>query len=138
MSIGLDMVEINRISSAIDEFGMPFLEKIFSPREIAYCQSRRFPSQHFAVRFAGKEAVGKALEIGVGREIDWTEIEIVRKANGVPKVRLHGKAKAYATSKKVKEAHVSLTHTRELAVASALVLFNRDTVSHLRHIRGRQ
>jgi holo-[acyl-carrier protein] synthase len=90
-------------------------ERCFSEGERAYCRARRDSAQHFAVRFAAKEAVAKAL----GRSLSWREVEVVRDAAGRPGVALRGRALALAAGRRVV---VSLSHTREHAVACALAL----------------
>jgi holo-[acyl-carrier protein] synthase len=112
MRIGIDLIEISRIEAALARYPS-FRERVFTEAERAYCDSRPHPAQHYAARFAGKEAVGKAL--GCGVRFTWREIEIV----GLPKpeVRLTGDTKAWAERVRAGRIDVSMTHSKELAAA---------------------
>ena len=115
LGVGVDVIEIARFAEALAR--RPRLaERCFTPEEAAYCASRGFPPQHFAARFAAKEAVGKALGIGMTR---WREVEVVR-GRGAPTIRLHGRYLARADEIGVERVHVSLTHGRDSAVAFAV------------------
>lgn len=115
---GVDLVRISRIERALDRHGERFLERVFTPSEILY--SRRRPPE-LAARFAAKEAVAKALGVGMrmmAREgISWHEAEIVGDHRGKPVVRLHGRAAERAAELGLTEWAVSLSHTEEHAVA---------------------
>lgn len=115
VGVGVDVVEIDRFAAALAR--RPRLaERCFTPAEAAYCRSRRFPSQHFAARFAAKEAVGKALGIGMTR---WREVEVAR-GRGAPSIVLHGRYAARAEDLGGARVHISLTHGRDSAVAFAV------------------
>ena len=115
VGVGVDVVEIDRFAAALAK--RPRLaERCFTPAEAAYCLSRRFPAQHFAARFAAKEAVGKALGIGMTR---WREVEVVR-GRGAPSIALHGRYAERGAQLGVERVHVSLTHGRDSAVAFAV------------------
>ena len=115
VGVGVDVVEIDRFAAALER--RPRLaERCFTPAEATYCLSRRFPPQHFAARFAAKEAVGKALGIGMTR---WREVEVAR-GRGAPSIVLHGRYRARAEQLGVDRVHVSLTHGRDSAVAFAV------------------
>jgi holo-[acyl-carrier protein] synthase len=114
--VGIDLIEIARIRKAMARHPS-FTERCFTATERAYCDSRPNPPQHYAARFAGKEAVGKALVFGVARACAWRDIEIVGRPN--PVVRLSGRARALADRA---EIDLSITHSRELAAAVAVVL----------------
>jgi len=121
VGVGIDMMEIDRLADALAR--RPRLaERCFTPDEAAYCASRAFPPQHFAARFAAKEAVGKALGIGMTR---WREVEVVR-GRGAPSVRLHGRYVAWAERIGVTQIHLSLTHGQLSAVAVAVAEGHRD------------
>ncbi len=110
--IGADIVEIARMAKALAR--RPGLrERLFTAEECAYCEGHRSPAQHYAVRFAAKEAVAKAL----GRSFSWQEVEISRQDNGPPRALLHGKAKWAAAGGRVE---ISLSHSGDYAVACAL------------------
>ena len=116
IGVGVDVVEIDRFAAALER--RPRLaERCFTPDEAAYCASRAYPPQHFAARFAAKEAVGKALGIGMTR---WREVEVVR-GRGAPSIRLHGRYAARAEQLGAGRVHVSLTHGRDSAVAFAVI-----------------
>ena len=113
------MVEIVRIQRAIEK-NPHFMERVYTEREIAYCQRKKNPWQSFAARFAAKEAVSKALGTGIG-PVGLTEIEIVNEKNGQPGVYLHGKAQALAASRNIQRVHISLSHSEAYAIATAVL-----------------
>ncbi len=116
VGIGTDVVEIDRFAASLER--RPRLaERCFTPAEAAYCLSRGFPAQHFAARFAAKEAVGKALGIGMTR---WREVEVVR-GRGAPTIALHGRYAERGRELGVDRVHISLTHGRDSAIAFAIV-----------------
>jgi holo-[acyl-carrier protein] synthase len=115
--VGTDLIEIGRIRRSLERY-TGFRDRCFTPAEQAYCESRANPAQSYAGRFAGKEAVGKALGFGVARAFAWKEIEIV----GLPKpsVHLSGRLAVIAERSGVREIDLSMTHSRELAQAVAV------------------
>lgn len=116
VGLGVDTIEVARFADALAR--RPRLaERCFTPAEAAYCASRAFPAQHFAVRFAAKEAVGKALGVGMRR---WQEAEVVRGHHGAPEVVLHGRMAERAASLGVSRIHLALTHSTTDAVAVAV------------------
>jgi len=118
VSVGTDLIEIERIRRALARYAR-FRERCFTEAERAYCDSRPNPAQSYAGRFAGKEAVGKALGFGVARAFAWTDIEIVGRPK--PSVRLSGRVKVWAERAGAGEIDLSMTHSRELAQAVAVV-----------------
>ena len=120
--IGIDVVEVERIASSMAEFGERFATRVFTPAERDYCAAQRRPELHFAARFAAKEAVAKALGTGIGKDLGWLDMEIVRKPSGEPEVRLSGAGGEFAERHGIAEIKVSLTHARDYAAASAVVL----------------
>lgn len=115
VGVGVDVMEIDRFAASLAR--RPRLaERCFTPAEAAYCASRAHPPQHFAARFAAKEAVGKALGIGMTR---WREVEVVR-GRGAPTIVLHGRYARRAADLGVARIHVSLTHGRDSAIAFAV------------------
>ena len=116
MKEGLDLIEIERIRAALDRYPR-FRERCFTEAEIAYCDSRPRPAESYAGRFAGKEAVGKALGIGV--RFTWKEIEIVGRPK--PGVQLSGRTAAFADRVRAGAIDLSMTHSREIAAAIAVV-----------------
>ena len=116
MKVGVDLIEIERIRRALERPG--FRERCFTEAERAYCDSRADPAQSYAARFAGKEAVGKAL--GCGVRFTWKEVEIVGRPK--PRVRLSGRTAAFAERVRAGAIDLSLTHSRELAAAIAVIV----------------
>jgi len=115
IGVGVDVVEIDRFAASLAR--RPRLaERCFTEAEAAYCASRGFPPQHFAARFAAKEAVGKALGIGMTR---WREVEVVR-GRGAPTIALHGRYAERGAELGVTRIHISLTHGRDSAIAFAI------------------
>jgi holo-[acyl-carrier protein] synthase len=112
-TIGVDIVEIERVAQSVERFGDRFLERVYTERELSYCNSR---VTSLAARWAAKEAVAKALGTGIG-EITWQEIEVVSEDNCRPTIRLHGAAADLAAQLGIKEFAVSLSHARDYAVA---------------------
>ena len=116
--VGTDLIEIGRIRRSLDRYPR-FRDRCFTTAEQAYCDSRANPAESYAGRFAGKEAVGKALGYGVARAFAWKDIEIVGRPK--PSVRLSGRVASWAATRGVREIDVSMTHSRELAQAVAVV-----------------
>lgn len=118
--IGIDVVEVERIASAIARHGEPFLAKLFTAAERAYCAPQKNPALHYAARFAAKEAVSKALGTGIGGHAGWLDLEITRDPSGAPKLVLHGAAAEFARLNGISEIQISLTHARDYAAANAV------------------
>ncbi|MGI5839193.1 MAG: holo-ACP synthase [bacterium] len=118
---GIDIVEIDRIERMVARKGDRFLNRVFTVGEIAYCRRSRRPGARLAARFAAKEAVLKALGLGL-RRMKWADIEIIRDELGKPIVRLSGKAAAVAAERGIREIHLSLSHGRDYACAQAIAV----------------
>ena len=118
MRVGVDLIEIARIRSALERHGDDFKERCFTEAERAYCDSKPNPPQHYAGRFAAKEAVGKAL--GSGVYFTWKEIEI--RGRPKPGVHLTGRTANWAERIGAGRIELSMTHSRELAAAIAVAL----------------
>lgn len=116
--VGFDMIEIGRIREALDRYG-GFRNRCFTPAEQEYCDARHNPAQHYAARFAAKEAVGKALGLGVARLFAWREIEISGRPK--PSVRLSGRVARWAERVEAGPIDLSMSHSRELASAVCVV-----------------
>ncbi|MFN3975123.1 MAG: holo-ACP synthase [Dehalococcoidia bacterium] len=114
--IGVDIVEIPRIARAVERWGERFLLRIYTPHELAYARGQ---APQLAVRFAAKEAVMKALGTGI-RGVSWKEIEVVRERGQAPTVRLSGRAMLLAQRLGIARFALSLSHSRELAIAVAV------------------
>ncbi len=120
--IGIDVVENARIADLIRGHGQRFLDRVYQPGEIEYCQSMRDPAPHFAARFAAKEAITKAFGTGFAQRISWRDIEVRRKASGEPFVVLHAGAAELAKRLNIETVLVSLSYSQAYAVANALLL----------------
>ena len=118
MTVGVDLIEIERIRRALERYPS-FRERCFTEAERAYCDSRPNPAQHYAARFAGKEAVGKALGFGVAVRFAWRDVEI--RGRPKPGVHLSGRVAARAEELGAGAIDLSMTHSRELAAAIAVV-----------------
>jgi len=117
VGVGVDIVEVPRIRSAIERRGERFLRRAFTPDEQAYCLRSQCPERRFAARFAAKEAVMKALGKGWTQGMRFHEIETTRNVDGQPGVRLRGSTAARAEELGVRAIHVSMTHGLEIALA---------------------
>lgn len=110
--IGIDLVEVERIAKLKDN--RSFLQKCFTPAEIEYCFRQRFPEQSLAARFAAKEAVGKAVGVGImNKFLRWKDVEVIG-SEGKPRIKINGRAGEIL---KNAEFHLSLTHTSHQAAA---------------------
>jgi holo-[acyl-carrier protein] synthase len=118
VTVGVDLIEIERVRRVLERYPR-FRERCFTDAERAYCDSRPNPAQSYAGRFAGKEAVGKALGFGVARAFAWQEIEIAGRPK--PSVRLSGRIAEWADRVGAGTIDLSMTHSRELANAVAVV-----------------
>ena len=118
---GVDLIEIDRIRQAIERNGDRFLQRVFTPVELALCDGK---VESLAGRFAAKEAISKALGTGIWRNgINWTDIEIQRDlATGAPVLKLHGQAAKYAAEIELHEWSVSLSHDGGKAIAFVVAI----------------
>ena len=117
MRVGIDLIEIARVRRALERHP-GFRTRCFTEAERVYCESRPNPAQHYAARFAGKEAVGKALGFGVAYSFAWREIEIAGRPK--PGVRLSGRVEERARRIRVGHIDLSMTHSKEIAAAIAV------------------
>ncbi|MBI4352293.1 MAG: holo-ACP synthase [Candidatus Omnitrophica bacterium] len=125
-AIGVDIVEIGRLSKTVRKWGKGFLKKVYTDRELSYAMSKRFPYQHLAARFAAKEAVFKALGEVEKDFVGWRNVEILNDPSGKPMVLWHGKAEEVRRKRNLKGALVSLSHTENYAVATAMLVFGSN------------
>ncbi len=125
IGIGLDATEIPRIAETMTRYGDRFLTRIFTEGEIAYCQARRLAAQHFAARFAVKEAAMKALGTGHSRGVLWRDVEVVRHG-GPPQLQLHGAAAQRFEAMGGTSSVVTITHTDTLAMAQVILMGAHD------------
>lgn len=124
IGIGLDATEVPRVAEVIARHGERFLSRIFTDAEIAYCQAHRHAAQHFAARFAVKEAAMKALGTGFSRGVTWKDIEVVRRG-GPPQLQLRGPAAERFAALGGRSSAVTITHTDTLAMAHVILLGDR-------------
>ena len=115
-TVGVDIIEVERVGEALRRWDQRFLRRIYTEREIKFCRGH---VQELAVRFAAKEAVMKALGTGI-RGVGWREIEILPMRGGKPLVFLHGRARQRADALGLADFAISLSHTRDFAVASVV------------------
>jgi holo-[acyl-carrier protein] synthase len=121
LGIGIDATDIPRVAELVDKYGTRFLDRVFTPGEIAYCTKRRNPAPHLAGRFAVKEAAMKALGTGQSQGVMWKDIEVVR-VGGPPQLQLHGGAARRAATMQVRRSLVTITHSDALAMAQVMLI----------------
>ena len=119
IGIGIDIIEIDRIKTSIETYGNRFLSKIYTPIEIDYCNSKANKFQHYAARFAAKEAVYKALATGWQKDLHWQDIEIINQPTGMPIASLKGKLKKFLTNDK--DLKISLSHSNNYVTCVAII-----------------
>ena len=122
VGLGTDIIEIVRIGQMIERHGELFLDRVFTEDEIRYCQRRKESYQHFAGRWAAKEAVMKTLGTGFVRGIRWQDIEVVVERSGQPKIRVCGGAGELAERLGIREFLITISHCRAYATAMAIAL----------------
>lgn len=126
VGIGVDIVEIDRIEHSLSEFGGRFRDRVFTPREIAYCEQYVHPGERYAVRFAAKEAARKALGAATPlKALSWHEVEIISSTEGAPQLEFHGRAADLMRELGIARAHVSLSHATDQAIA--FVILEKDS-----------
>ncbi|MBI1914688.1 MAG: holo-ACP synthase [Planctomycetes bacterium] len=119
VGIGTDIIECLRIARMIEEHGEMFLTRVYTDHEIRYCQDRKRAMEHFAGRWAAKEAVLKCLGTAWRRGTNWTDVEVRNDTNGIPRVTLCGAVKELADKLGVGTIHLSISHCRAYATAYA-------------------
>ena len=120
IGLGVDIAEVPRIQAAIEGRGQRFLDRVFTPNEIAYCERFKNKFERYAGRFAAKEAAMKALGTGWRRGIRWVDLEVVREQSGRPTILLAGEAAKIAAQLGVKRISLSITHTQSEALAQVI------------------
>ena len=120
VGLGLDIAEIDRIEAAITRHGAPILKRLYTPAEVAYCESHRNKFERYAGRFAAKEAAMKALGTGWRRGVRWRDIEVIREPSGKPSLGLKGVAKRIAEGLGAKNISLTITHSGNLALAEVI------------------
>ena len=118
LGIGNDILEVDRMRRDLDMAGSEFRDRLFTPAEIAYCERKRYPAQHYAARFAAKEAFSKALGTGLRGAIGWSEIQVNDNERMRPSISVTGRARRFLGNRRV---HVSLSHTNNYATAVVVI-----------------
>ncbi|OHB68637.1 MAG: holo-[acyl-carrier-protein] synthase [Planctomycetes bacterium RBG_13_63_9] len=126
IGIGTDIAECLRIARMIERHGELFINRVYTPEEIEYCQARAQATQHFTGRWAAKEAVFKALGTGWRQGITWRDIEVRNQASGKPTALLRGGAKEVAVQLGITKLLVSISHSRTHAIAFAVALAEKE------------
>ena len=122
IGLGTDITECLRIARMIERHGELFINRVYTPEEIKYCQSRKQATQHFTGRWAAKEAILKALGTGWRRGISWRDIEVRNEPGGKPMVAVRGGAKDVVEQLEISEIQVSISHCRSHAIACAIAM----------------
>ena len=122
LGIGTDIIECLRIAQMIERHGELFITRVFSPTEIQYCQSRKQSTQHFAGRWAAKEAILKAMGTGWRKGISWRDVEVRNEPGGKPVVGFRGGARDAIEELGIAEILISISHCRSHATAYAIAL----------------
>ena len=117
IGLGTDLIEIERIERSVQRFGDAFLQRIYTPGEIAYCKRKKNAAESLAARFAAKEAGAKALGTGISRGVSWRDFEVRRHPGQRPELHLSGRAEAIATALRVRRISLSLSHSRSVSIA---------------------
>ena len=127
---GIDIAEVPRMAQAVERFGERFLRRVFTEGERRYCDSKANRIERYAARFAAKEAALKAIGTGWRRGVAWTDVEVGREPGGRPTLVFHGKAAEFAAKLGVKHAALSLTHTKEQAMAQVILESETRVISN--------
>jgi holo-[acyl-carrier protein] synthase len=120
--LGADIVDIARVERAIERHGERFLEYVFTEEERAYCAAMRRPGQHYAARFAAKEAVAKCLGTGIGHGLSWKSVSVRNTPEGAPLAVLDAPAAALLRASGGSGLRLTLSHTKTVALAVALII----------------
>lgn len=120
VGLGTDIVEIVRIGRMVERHGEFFLNRVYTEEEIRYCQRRKHSYEHFAGRWAAKEAVMKTLGTGFTRGVGWQDIEVCSKKSGQPTIVIRGGARDHAERLRIDEILITISHCRAYATATAI------------------
>lgn len=121
LGIGIDLVECDRVAGILQRQKAAFLRKVYTVGESTYCLAQQNPAPSLAARFAAKEAVAKCFGTGIGEHLDWLSIEVIKGPLEEPLIQLHGKGLALLRQCAASGVLISLTHTRSLAMAAAVL-----------------
>ena len=122
VGLGTDIVEISRIGQMIERHGELFLQRVYTEGEIRYCQQRREAMQHYAGRWAAKEAVMKTLGTGFTKGVGFQDIEVVSRKSGQPVIQLSGGAREFAAQRGIDDVLITISHCRTYATATAIAM----------------
>lgn len=120
--IGTDIVEVIRIGQMLEKHGEVFLDRVFTAREIHYCKARKHATEHYAGRWAAKEAILKCLGTGWSKGISWTDVEVRNDFSGAPRVNLFGMARDRADELGITDIWITISHCRAYATATAVAV----------------
>jgi len=118
---GVDIAEVGRIKAAVERFGERFLKRVFTPAEVRYCMGKLNAAERLAARFAAKEAGMKAIGTGLRHGVTWQDVEVLRLPGQRPVLKFNGKAAEFADRLGCKRTHLSLSHTKEQAIAHVIL-----------------
>ena len=118
---GVDLAEVGRIRASIEKFGTKFVDRIYTPAEIAYVERKANRFERYAARFAAKEAGMKAIGTGWRHGVRWQDFEVANLPSGKPTLRFHGVAAQFAEKLGVRNVALSITHTSELGMAHVIL-----------------
>lgn len=124
--IGIDIIEIDRIKKSIEKFDNLFLNKIFTQTELDYCKSKKNKYQHYAARFAAKEAIAKALATGWSKGFRWKDIEIYNEKSGMPNVKLSGNLESFLGEEK--SLKITMSHSEHYVTCFAIIYANNGSI----------
>ena len=126
VGLGTDIVEIDRIASMMERHGDSFLDRVFTPAERAYCGAKKHAAQHYAGRWAAKEAAMKALGTGFVPGVGWHDFEVLPETSGAPKLTLSGGAAERAAEQGISAFLVTMSHCKAYATATAIAVGRRE------------
>jgi holo-[acyl-carrier protein] synthase len=118
---GVDISEVSRIAATVKRFGDRFLQRVFTPAEVRYCMGKTNAAERLAARFAAKEAGMKAIGTGLRHGVTWRDVEVVRLPGQRPVLQFHRRAAEFAARLGCKRTHLSLSHTKEQAIAYVIL-----------------
>lgn len=121
LGTGIDIVDISRFERFVREDNKPLFRRVFTPGEQAYCAAKRRSAQHYALRFAAKEAFLKALGTGLSDGLFWRDMEVVNDPTGKPELKLHGRAEELFMQRRLSHVFLSLSHDGNYAIASVIL-----------------
>ncbi|MCK5306852.1 MAG: holo-ACP synthase [Candidatus Omnitrophica bacterium] len=119
---GIDLIEVKRIKKAANRWGNKFIKRVFTDEEISYSKEKKFFYQHLAARFAAKEAVLKAFGEGWRGFVRWKDVEVLKNKDGKPHIEVYGYLRELKNEKMIKSISISLSHTKDYAVANCILV----------------